>query len=83
MWYCSSSDFGYVARNPTTHQHQCNVFRCDIAAKGVARALLETHKQNKKKSLRGKGGGGDEGGKDDQRAKPTQLAIARAQEKGK
>ena len=40
-------DFGYVSRNSTTNQHQCHVFRCDIAARGVARALLDNHKHSK------------------------------------
>ena len=55
-------DFGYVARNPDTQQHQCHVFRCDIAAKGVARALLDSHKENKTKGVGGGGGSGGGGG---------------------
>lgn len=47
-------DFGYVARDPTTRQHRCHVFRCDNPARAVARALLESHQQEKV----GGGGGG-------------------------
>lgn len=43
-------DFGYVSRNPHTNQHQCHVFRCDIAARGVARALLDNHQHSKARS---------------------------------
>ena len=50
-----------MARNLTTQQHQCHVFRCDIAARGVARSLLDSHQQNKAKG--GEGGGGEIGGK--------------------
>jgi len=36
-----------VARDPNTHKHKCHVFRCDMPARAVARALLESHQREK------------------------------------
>ena len=44
-----SRDFGYVSRDPATRKHKCHVFRCDMPARAVARALLETHHREKGK----------------------------------
>ena len=40
-------EFGYVARDPKTQKHKCHVFRCDMPARAVARALLESHQREK------------------------------------
>ena len=44
-------DFGYVARDQVTKKHKCHVFRCDMPARAVAKALLENHKMSKSPSL--------------------------------
>ena len=46
-------DFGYVARDPVTKKHKCHVFRCDMPARAVAKALLETHQKSKPSSTPG------------------------------
>jgi amyloid beta (A4) precursor protein-binding family B protein 2 (Fe65-like) len=46
-------DFGYVARDPATKKHKCHVFRCDMPARAVAKALLETHQKSKPSSTPG------------------------------
>lgn len=38
-------DFGYVARDPATKKHKCHVFRCDMPARAVAKALLDNHQK--------------------------------------
>lgn len=43
LLFCNSRDFGYVSRNPVTQRHQCHVFRCDIAAMGIAQAMFDNH----------------------------------------
>ena len=32
-----------MSRNPVTQRHQCHVFRCDIAAMGIAQAMFDNH----------------------------------------
>ena len=41
--FYNSRDFGYVSRSPVTQRHQCHVFRCDIAAMGIAQAMFDNH----------------------------------------
>ena len=38
-------DFGYVARDQVTKKHKCHVFRCEMPARAVAKALLENHQK--------------------------------------
>ena len=38
-------DFGYVARDQVTKKHRCHVFRCDMPARVIAKALLENHQK--------------------------------------
>lgn len=44
-------EFGYVARDQLTKKHKCHVFRCDMPARAVAKALLENHQKMSTKSL--------------------------------
>ena len=41
-------DFGYIARDPSTQRHKCHVFRCQVPAQAVARALVDNHSKSKK-----------------------------------
>jgi len=44
-------DFGYIARDQSTRRYKCHVFRCQVPAHAVARALVENHnKERMKKS---------------------------------
>ena len=45
--YCCR-DFGYIARDPSTQRHKCHVFRCQVPAQAVARALVDNHSKSKK-----------------------------------
>lgn len=45
---CHYRDFGYIARDPSTQRHKCHVFRCQVPAQAVARALVDTHSKSKK-----------------------------------
>ena len=50
MYLCLvAREFGYIARNPQSQLHQCHVFRCDIAAMGIAQVMLDNHKVYKTK----------------------------------
>jgi amyloid beta (A4) precursor protein-binding family B protein 2 (Fe65-like) len=40
--------FGYVARDQVTKKHKCHVFRCEMPARAVAKALLENHQKMSK-----------------------------------
>lgn len=44
-------DFGYVARDTQTRKHMCHVFRCDVPARAVARALLESHQKERREKV--------------------------------
>ena len=44
-------DFGYIARDPSTQRHKCHVFRCQVPAQAVARALVINHGKSKKSKL--------------------------------
>lgn len=46
----SCRDFGYVARDNQTKKYKCHVFRCDVPARAVVRALLESHQQREKRA---------------------------------
>ena len=48
LFFFSFRDLGYVARDLSTKKHKCHVFRCDMPARAVARALLESHQREKK-----------------------------------
>lgn len=48
MMYCYCRDFGYIARDQSTHKHKCHVFRCQVPAQAVARALVDNHSKAKK-----------------------------------
>lgn len=41
-------NFGYVARDLATSKHRCHVFRCDMPARAVARALLDSHQHSRR-----------------------------------
>ncbi|XP_065886432.1 uncharacterized protein [Dysidea avara] len=44
-------DFGYIARDQSTRRYKCHVFRCQVPAQAVARALVDNHnKERGKKS---------------------------------
>ena len=45
---CHCRDFGYIARDPSTQRHKCHVFRCQVPAQAVARALVDNHSKSKK-----------------------------------
>ena len=40
-----------MARDQVTKKHKCHVFRCDMPARAVAKALLENHQKMSTKSL--------------------------------
>ena len=46
-------EFGYISRNPLTNKHVCHVFVCDIAAMGIAQAMLDSHGVSSKGKLSG------------------------------
>ena len=61
-----------------TKKHKCHVFRCDMPARAVAKALLENHQKQTKTppTTTPTGPLGDEGGKVNEPTTPSQQKRA-------
>ena len=59
-----------------TKKHKCHVFRCDMPARAVAKALLENHQKQTKTPPTPTGPLGDEGGKVNEPTTPSQQKRA-------
>ena len=78
QYVTSCRTFGYVARDQTTRKHKCHVFRCDMPARAVAKALLENHQKmtNKPTSVPPMTTV-TAGGRENSQTPPTQRRIGR------